>query len=296
MRRALPLAAVVVLALAGCASEPEVVEVTQTSWVAPTEGSATATTESATGSFAESAPGASTSNGSTSAPAAPPDCSDAALQRSPGYEDFEMRGECEGGFARPGVPNSDVIKLVQWDGSIWHRVPADGEWDGLGMSAPCYNPGHLEELGVPERFANKEKQCGVYGPGETPPNKVSAAPAGAGYIPYVGLGESTPKYASQPACDGRGILIVDSIVDYGDRDDTQRRIAFEALTADPSGKTREYTFPGQCPSLRKQLDGHDIYPVYLDYGSDTDALCRAKANYGGNARVLSNREEYVDPC
>ena len=151
---------------------------------------------------------------------------------------------------------------------------------------------------TPEEYIKAEAICGEYAPGEQPP---SSQPnwedaSKERYIPYVGMGETTPEYAAEPACDGRGILIVDSIVDYGDRDDTQRRIAFEALTADPSGKTREYTFPGQCPSLRKQLDGHDIYPVYLDYGSDTDALCRAKANYGGNARVLSNREEYVDPC
>ena len=76
----------------------------------------------------------------------------------------------------------------------------------------------------------------------------------------------------------------------------QCRIAFGALAADPTGRTREYTYPGQCPSLRKQVDGNDIYPIYVDFGQDTEALCRAKAQFGGNARVLSQREEYLDPC
>ena len=68
------------------------------------------------------------------------------------------------------------------------------------------------------------------------------------------------------------------------------------LAADPTGKSRQYTFPGQCPSLRAQVNGNDIYPVYLDFGHDTEALCRARANYGGDARVLSNRAELTSPC
>lgn len=265
MRRALPLIAASALLLAGCADE--VTEGTATEKVA-----GEAATES---SISESAP----------------DCSSAALKRSPGFENMEFFGGCEGGFAYPGVPRSDYSVLAQWNGETWEAVPSDGVWDGMGLQSDCYSPGRLEELGVPERFASKVRRCGVYGPGEEPP------PANnGGYIPYVGLGEATPKYASQPACDGRGILIVDSIVDSGNRDDTMRRIAMEALMMDPTGKTREYTYPGQCPSLRKQVDGRDIYPVYVDFGSDTAGLCAAKKAYGGNARVLSNREEFVDPC
>ena len=58
----------------------------------------------------------------------------------------------------------------------------------------------------------------------------------------------------------------------------------------------EFTIPGACPSLRAQLNGADIYAVYFDYGKDFDRLCSAAANAGGNARVLSNRHEYVSPC
>lgn len=115
------------------------------------------------------------------------------------------------------------------------------------------------------------------------------------YIDAAGRGEWVEE-VSTPACDGRNILILDSIIDYGDRDDTINRIADLVMFADPSGKPRRFMAPGHCPSLRGQVDGNDIYPVYLDFGSDVDGMCAAKASQGGNGRVLSNRNEYVDPC
>ena len=286
MRRLLALAAVSLLALAGCSDEPDVVEVT----VTETASNSTPATSTAS-STALSSTSSATSTGT------PPDCSDEALQASPGLQKFQLKG-CIGDFARPGVPQTDHVVLVQWTGKHWEIVESDGMWDGLGMSRPCHNRTKLESLGVPEEYIKAEAICGEYAPGEQPP---SSQPnwedaSKERYIPYVGLGESTPEYAAEPACDGRGILIVDSVIDYGDRADTFYRLAVEVLTADPTGKSRQYTFPGQCPSLRKQVDGNDIYPVYLDFGSDTQALCRAKSEFGGNARVLSDSEEYLDPC
>ena len=278
MRRRVALAAVSLLALAGCADEPDVVEVT----VTETASSATPATTTASSA-------ASSSTSSTTPTGTPPDCSDEALQASPGLQEFQLNG-CIGNFARPGVPQTDHVVLVQWTGKHWEIVESDGMWDGLGMSRPCHNRTKLESLGVPEEYIKAEAICGEYAPGEQPPSSHER------YIPYVGLGEPGAKYASEPTCDGRGILIVDSIVDNGDRDDTLRRIAVEVLTADPTGKSRQYTFPGQCPSLRAQVNGNDIYPVYLDFGHDTEALCRARANYGGDARVLSNRAEFTSPC
>lgn len=106
-----------------------------------------------------------------------------------------------------------------------------------------------------------------------------------GYIVNVGLGEAGQK-ASFPACDGRYILIVDSVVADGSDGDTLNRIAHSVLSADPSGK--EFTVPGQCDSLRKSVHGDDIYPIYLDFGGDKDAACRAKSTYGGNVRPLTS--------
>lgn len=104
-----------------------------------------------------------------------------------------------------------------------------------------------------------------------------------GYIVDVGLGEAGKK-ASFPACDGRYILIVDSVIAKGDDGTTFNDLARAVLTDGPSGK--EFTVPGQCDSLRKSVHGNDIYPVYLDFGSDKAAACRAKSTYGGNVRPL----------
>ena len=104
-----------------------------------------------------------------------------------------------------------------------------------------------------------------------------------GYFVNVELGEAGQK-ASFPACDGRYILIVDSVIDEGDDQQTFDRLAKAVMFADPAGK--EFTVPGRCDSLRKSVHGNDIYPIYLDFGSDKAAACRAKSTYGGNVRPL----------
>lgn len=108
-----------------------------------------------------------------------------------------------------------------------------------------------------------------------------------GYITHVGLGEAHQE-ASFPACDGRYILIVDSVVDEGDYEATFDRLAKAVMIADPAGK--EFTVPGQCDSLRPSVNGNAIYPIYLDFGSDKEAACRAKSTYGGNVRPLIDGE------
>ncbi|MGV0345715.1 hypothetical protein [Corynebacterium coyleae] len=292
-----PLAAAGVLlaaSLAGCGSsdQAELAEPT-----VPAATSATSATES--------------SSSTSATKRNEPDCSDEALQASPGFENFEMHGQCWSGFARPGVPQSDHIVLAQWDGKHWVEVEPDGVWDGMGMHRPCYNPGRLEELGVPENLAKKEPRCGVYPPGQEPPHKKQTkastpVPTSSTLDPNWGIKrdsdgmiveaqfEGVKRQISAPNCDGRGILILDSVIADGDIGSTHSKLAFDiAYLGDGNA---EFTYPGHCPSLRAQVDGNDIYPVYLDFGHDTDALCAAKKDYGGNARVLSDREEYLDPC
>ena len=78
-------------------------------------------------------------------------------------------------------------------------------------------------------------------------------------------------------CDSRGILILESVVVQSGVD-TEGAIA-DALATYPGS---EFTTPGACPPPRAQLNGADIYAVYVDYGSDTSGLCSAAAT-GGNA-------------
>ena len=95
--------------------------------------------------------------------------------------------------------------------------------------------------------------------------------------------------ASAPPCDGRGILIVES---YIESPDPQSGIA-ALLDRHPGA---EFMTPGQCPSLRAEVGGARVYPVYIDHGHNTAALCRDKQARGGNARVLSPTAGYTDPC
>lgn len=95
--------------------------------------------------------------------------------------------------------------------------------------------------------------------------------------------------ASAPPCDGRGILILDSFVETA-----QPQQGIAALLDRHPGA--EFTTPGQCPSLRGELDGARVYPIYTDHGNDTAALCRDKESRGGNARILSTSTDYSEPC
>lgn len=91
-------------------------------------------------------------------------------------------------------------------------------------------------------------------------------------------------------CDGRGVLIIHSIVDTG------QDIAAEArsvLTANPGAQLLQ---PGACSSLRASLDGNDVYGIVIDYGFDTDRLCRAAASIGGNPRTMNNSGDFTSPC
>ncbi|MEH0146150.1 hypothetical protein V6D40_00520 [Corynebacterium sp. Q4381] len=116
-----------------------------------------------------------------------------------------------------------------------------------------------------------------------------------GVIVSAGLGEAG-EVATYPACDGRAVLILDSVIDEGNDGGAMYDIAQQVLMMHPSGEPVRFAVPGACPSLRAQVDGHNVYPIYIDYGTDVDAMCRAKATYGGNGRLLSNAAEYVDPC
>lgn len=110
-----------------------------------------------------------------------------------------------------------------------------------------------------------------------------------GLVSAVRTSSGRIVHASVPACDGRGILVLESYVETAD---PQKGIA-DLLDSLPGAK---FATPGQCPSLRASLDGARVYPIYVDHGHNTAALCAAKASRGGNARLLTTTAEYVDPC
>lgn len=92
-------------------------------------------------------------------------------------------------------------------------------------------------------------------------------------------------------CDGRGVLIVASVM--GDSP-TFRSEVDGAIAANPGAVLLE---PGYCPSLRASVDGTTVHPVVVDYGDDRAGLCGAAASTpGSNARLLNDDTSYSSPC
>ncbi|MDN5582787.1 MAG: hypothetical protein ACTH2Y_08735 [Corynebacterium sp.] len=107
--------------------------------------------------------------------------------------------------------------------------------------------------------------------------------------------EPQPEPQSEPddglACDGRGVLIVSSVMGNSP---TFRSEVDGAVAANPGAVLLE---PGHCPSLRPGVDGTTVHPVVVDYGDDREALCAAAAaTPGSNARLLDGDTSYSSPC
>lgn len=120
-----------------------------------------------------------------------------------------------------------------------------------------------------------------------PPSTTSADPVPAP------VADGSP---TTPVCDGRGVFIIESVIDHG-TGAAQSRID-ELLAAHPGSTWYE---PGACPSLRASVDGQAIYPVVVDYGFDFAGLCDAFYAAGGdpsvrNARLLNNQSGAQSPC
>lgn len=94
----------------------------------------------------------------------------------------------------------------------------------------------------------------------------------------------------QTRCDGRGVLIVQSILDYGDNVQSEYQAA---LAKYPNS---ELIRSGTCASLRPVVDGVLVHAVVVDYGRDIAGLCSAAAQLGGNPRILKNEVDYSSPC
>ena len=98
-----------------------------------------------------------------------------------------------------------------------------------------------------------------------------------------------------PECDGRGVLIVQSVMsDSGD-------VAGEINAALANNPGAVVYPPGVCPSIRGEAGGAQIYAVVQDYGNNFEALCSAESTAGGNENVLNARRldrstNWESPC
>lgn len=156
----------------------------------------------------------------------------------------------------------------------------------------------LTDIEVPGREAALETQgellpAASTGAGESGATSTPVAPVPAqfpGAITSVPSAGGVEDVSSLP-CDGRYVLITASILD--NTPDPAEQIS-AALAMAPGDSM--FLMPGACPSLRGFYQGGNVYPVLIDYGFDAAAVCEAARRGGGNARILSDRFEYLSPC
>ena len=142
------------------------------------------------------------------------------------------------------------------------------------------------------RESESEKAATVTEPTETASEQEDFRADGDGTLSAGTVASDTnarEDNRGESVCDGRAVLILHSVVDYGN---AQQEI--DAALAQHPG-TRVFQ-PGECSSLRASVDGHRIYAIARDYGRDIASLCRDAAVQGGNPRTLNNEADFSSPC
>ncbi|WJY71951.1 hypothetical protein [Corynebacterium auriscanis] len=198
---------------------------------------------------------------------------------------------CDGQWMLAGVDHTSNMGLFYWTGDEWGTYDTDGDHRS-GSEDRCYSYGKLKDANAPGQLLNllddKTMLC----------NEAARMDSDLGNAPRLSQPKQPPSDEGRDSgrystiqCDGRYVVIVDSVLIYPGQD--PRPFVKASLTANPSAKA---TTPGACGSLRGSVDGADVYPVYYDYGSDRAGACAAEARGEGNARKLQAAADYSSPC
>lgn len=195
---------------------------------------------------------------------------------------------CDGEWAATTDFDGATSGALHWNGSEWVNLPGDEAQPYAPMS-PCYYKTN-------SLMSYNSSQKALDGMGivfcEDLPEWREQHSTSSGNSSNLAAGSSL---YDMPACDGRYVLIVESVI-VPAGEDAQSKV---------SGRLSHYpgasvTKPGACGSLRAvdPDSGGDIYPIYYDYGFDLDAACVGLQNNAnvGNVRKLSNQTEKVNLC
>ncbi|ACP33922.1 hypothetical protein [Corynebacterium aurimucosum] len=157
--------------------------------------------------------------------------------------------------------NSSSFYLFTWGGAEWTPYKNDGVDDTT--SVKCWDADRLKADNAPTQITGDIPLCA----------------------------DSTENIEAQETCDGRYILIVDSLlVPYGESPQSE-------IDRVKSHYAEVNIMPGTaCSSLRSEHEGKQVYAAYYDAGHSVDEVCKLKARYGGNARSLNNDADFSDPC
>lgn len=161
--------------------------------------------------------------------------------------------------------NSSSFYLYSWGGGEWVSYKNDGLVDSTTIK--CWDSNRLSADNVPKQITDDIPLC------------------------EQSTEDSAESTQAQETCDGRYILIVDSLlVPYGESPQSE----INRVEAHYAGVK---IMPGTaCSSLRSEHEGKQVYAAYYDAGHSVDEVCKLKARYGGNARSLNNNADFSDPC
>ena len=168
---------------------------------------------------------------------------------------------CNDDWLYLATENSSSFYLYSWGGGEWVPYKNDGVDDT--SSIKCWDSNRLSADNVPKQITDDIPVCA----------------------------QATEKAKAQETCDGRYILIVDSLlVPYGESPQSE----IDRVKSHYAGVN---IMPGTaCSSLRSEYEGKQVYAAYYDAGHSVDEVCKLKARYGGNARSLNNNADFSDPC
>lgn len=197
----------------------------------------------------------------TTSAAAQPDKCGAAADAVIGQVGNPVGIICDGDWLFFAQGRSTSYYLYSWSGTEWTSYAPHGRAEPSHIS--CWDRGTLDKDGVPSEILSDIPLC------------ATDKPAG-----------------DSPVCDGRWVLIVDSLLippGQSPQPEIDRVQAYYSGAKVMPGST--------CSSLRDVVDGKQVYAVYYEAGHSVDEVCTLKARHGGgNARSLNNDADFTDPC
>ena len=168
---------------------------------------------------------------------------------------------CNDDWLYLATENSSSFYLFTWGGTEWTPYKNDDVDDT--SSIKCWDADRLKADNAPTQITDDIPLCA----------------------------DSTENVDAQETCDGRYVLIVDSLlVPYGESPQSE----IDRVKSHYAGVD---IMPGTaCSSLRSEHEGKQVYAAYYDAGHSVNKVCKLKARYGGNARSLNNNADFSDPC
>ena len=198
---------------------------------------------------------------------------------------------CDGQWMLAGEWSTSNIDLFYWTGEEWGTYSFDGRLRD-GAQGECYSYGKLKDALIPAKLMDTLLEKHLLCPESARMNSDEDNSTGSSQSTNSSSNnDRTSGWLPVAKCDGRYVVIVDSVLVYPGQE--ARPFVNTSLAANPGASA---TSPGACGSFRASVDGADVYPVYYDYGNDRTGACTAEARGEGNARKLQYTVDYSSPC